>query len=87
MSECRQWLWTQKISTSTGAPKLASLSPTTEAFVENMKRAHFHVAQWYAALESDPPPLDPLNYGWEADDVNKSLYAMLVPAGVCPAPD
>lgn len=87
MSECRLQQWAKKTSKSAGAPKLCSLPPTTEAFVENMKRAHFQVAQWYAALESDPPPLAPLDYGWEADDVNRSLSAIPVPAGVSPAPD
>ncbi|KAL8566826.1 hypothetical protein ACOMHN_052224 [Nucella lapillus] len=78
--------WAKKTSKCAGAPKLCSLPPTTEAFVENMKRAHFQVAQWYAALESDPP-LGPLDYGWEADDVNRSLSAIPVPAGVSPAPE
>ena len=87
MSECRQCLWMQKTARSTGAPKLCSLPPTTEAFVENMKQAHFQVAQWYAALDSDPPPLDPRDYGWEADGINKSLSAVPVPAGVVLAPD
>ena len=45
MSECCQWLWGQKTARSMGAPKLCSLLPTTEAFVENMKRAHFQAAQ------------------------------------------
>jgi len=37
MSECRQWLWVQKTARAMGSPKLCSLPPTTEAFVENMK--------------------------------------------------
>ncbi|KAL8595126.1 hypothetical protein ACOMHN_019164 [Nucella lapillus] len=86
MSECRLQQWAKKTSKCAGAPKLCSLPPTTEAFVENMKRAHFQVAQWYAALESDPP-LAPLDYDWEADDVNRSLSAIPVPAGVSPAPE
>jgi len=85
MSECGQWLWVQKTARSMGAPKLCSLPPTTEAFVENMKRAYFQVVQWYAALDSDSPPLEPRDYGWEADGINKSLSA--VPAGVLLAPD
>jgi len=84
-SECRQWLWVHKTARSMAAPKLCSLPPTTKAFVENMKRAHFQVTQWYAALDSDPPPLDPRDYGWKADSINKSLSA--VPAGVFLAPD
>jgi len=38
-------------------------------------------------LDSDPPPLDPRDYGWEADGINKSLSAVPVPAGVVLAPD
>ena len=77
MSECRQCLWMQKTDRSTGAPKLCSLPPTTEAFVKNIKRAHFQVAQWYAALDSDPLPLDPRDYGWEADGINNPCQLCL----------
>ena len=41
----------------------------------------------YAALESDPPSLNPPDYGWKADDVNKTLYPTAVAEGVCMAPD
>jgi len=75
MSECRKRLWAQKTAKSSGAPKLCSLAPTTEAFMQNSKRAHFQVAQWYAALDSDPPPLDSQDYGWEADE-NREQVAL-----------
>ena len=81
MTECRQWLWAQKTAKSYNAPKLCSLPPTTEAFMQNAKRAHFQVAQWYAAS------LDPRDYGWEADDTNKSLLPTTVAEGVALAPD
>ena len=87
MSECRKRLWAQKTAKSCGAPKLCSLPPTTEAFMQNLKRAHLQVAQWYAALESDPPPHDPRDYGWKADDINKLLSATTVAEGDCLAPD
>jgi len=48
MSECHKWLWAQKIARSYAAPKLASLQPTTEGFLQNAKRAHFQVTQWYS---------------------------------------
>ena len=73
MSECRQLLWVQKTASSIGATKLCSLSPTTEYFVENIKQAHFKVAEWYSALDLEPPPLDPRDYDWETDGINKSL--------------
>ena len=60
---------------------------TAEAFKQNIRRAHFEVAQWYAALDPDPPPLHPREYGWEADDINKSHSATTVAQGVCMAPD
>jgi len=76
-----------KVARSYAAPKLASLPPTTEGFLQNAKRAHFQVVQWYAALESDPPSLNPLDYGWNADDINRTLYPTAVAEGVCVAPD
>ena len=87
MSECRQWLWVKKTAKSMGAPKLCSLPPTTEAFVENIKRAHFQAAHWYAALESNPPSLNPCDYGWESDTRNKTLSAVPISADVLLAPD
>ena len=65
MTECRQQLWTQKIEKSTAAPKLCFLPPTTEAFEQNVYRAHFQVAQWYSTMSGDPPPLNAVDYGWE----------------------
>ena len=55
--------------------------------MQNLKRAHLQVAQWYAALESDPPAHNPRDYGWKADDINKLLSATTVAEGVCLAPD
>ena len=61
MTDCRQRLWALKTGKNTSAaPKLCSLAPTTEAFVQNVFRCHYQVAQWYGALESHPPPLDPV---------------------------
>ena len=87
MNECRQWMKAQKTAKSSVAPKLCSLAPTTDAFKQNVKRAHFQVAQWYAAMESEPPPLDPRDYGWEADDINKLLTPITVAEGVSVAPE
>jgi hypothetical protein len=70
MTECRQWQWAEKIGKSTVAPKLCSLPPTTESFEQNVRRAHHQVAHWYNALSGDPPPLNAVEYGWEADDTN-----------------
>ena len=41
MTEARKQMWQEKLSKSlSGPPKLCSLPPTTEAFTENVKRAH-----------------------------------------------
>jgi len=45
-----EWLWAQKTARSYAAPKLASLPPTTERFLQNAKRAHFQVAAQVAKL-------------------------------------
>ena len=51
-------------------PKLYISPSLTEAFKKiNKKWARYQVAQWYASLE----PLDPRNYGWEADNPNRTL--------------
>ena len=59
MSEYRQRMWAQKTAKSSSAPELCSLAPTTEAFRQNAKRAHFQCGHWYAALDSNPQTLDP----------------------------
>ncbi len=66
----RYEVWIGKTSKRkvTGAPKLKSLPSTSEAFEQNVRRAHFHVSVWKAALEKDPPELAPTNFGWEKDE-------------------
>lgn len=87
ITECRQQVWTQKTGRSTAAPKLCGLPPTTEAFLQNVNRAHFQVAQWYSALSGDPPPLNAVEYGWEADHTNKCLIPRNMSEGVAYAPE
>ena len=87
MTECRQNLWAQKTGASISAPKLCSLPPTTEAFEQNVLRANFQVAQWYSALSGNPPPLNATEYGWEQDQVIKTLVPRNLPDGVPYAPD
>ena len=49
---CRQRMWALKSGrNTTSAPKLCSLQPATEAFVQNVSRCHYQVAHWYRALE------------------------------------
>ena len=88
MTECRQKQWATKTGNAkTAAPKLCSLPPTTEAFHQNALRAHFQVSHWLAALDIDPPELDPLEHGFVADHINKVLNPRPLAEGVKPAPD
>ena len=65
MTEACQQMWFSKVSRSkTSAPKLYSLSQTSEAFEQNVARAHLQVAIWLHALGPNPPVLDPTSYCW-----------------------
>lgn len=66
MTECRLKMWKKKTGAGTSF-KLCSLPPTTEAATENIRRAHFQVAQWLTAMSGVPPPLSPTDHGWELD--------------------
>ena len=73
--------------TTSSAPKLCMLPTTIEAFCINVLRAHLQLSHWYAALKTDPPHLDPLKFGFEADETNKVLNPVPLPTGVESAPD
>ena len=70
-TDCRQQQWAQKIGKSSAVPKVCSLPPTTEAFEQNVRRAHHQVALWYSALGGDPAAMNAVEYGWESDDTNR----------------
>ena len=53
--------------------QLCTLPPTNEACYQNVLRAHIHVVYWYASLAEDPPPLNPGESKWEADNDKKTL--------------
>ena len=72
--------------TVTRVPKLKALPPTSNAFKENVNRAHIQVCIWKHALNADPPNLDPTLYGWQKDETSKSLIPVTTPAGTKPAP-
>ena len=55
-------MWRIKTHIS-AALKLCSLPPTTEAFTENVKRAHLQAAHWKASIERTVPPIDALTHG------------------------
>ena len=88
MTEARHHMWSKKVSKSTaGAPKLKSLPPTTEAFQENVARAHFQVAVWRHSLEADPPSLEPTNNGWCKEEGSQLLCPTTVQNDVPLAPE
>ena len=65
--------------------KLCSISPTTEAFTENVHRCHLQAAIWKAALLESPPEMDATMYGWEIDHLGV-LVPRTVPSGRLSAP-
>ena len=81
MSEARLGVWTAQIGKPgmTRAPKLSSLPPTTEAFSENVKRAHLQTFIWKNALQLQPQSLEATDYGWTKNMTMKSLKPTTVP--------
>ena len=67
-------------------PKLKAIPPTLEVFKDNIKMAHFQACIGKAALDQEPPNLDPLKFGWVKDDLAKSLCAVPLPQDVPLAP-
>lgn len=87
ISEARVKSWSTKMGSSHSAqpPKLCSLPPTNEAFLENVKRAHLQTCIWKNALGA-PPSLCPEKFGYYKDNVTKLLLPVTVPANVALAP-
>ena len=78
--EARQQMWFCKVSRSkVSAPKLYSLPPTTEAFEQNVARAHLQVVIWFHALDPNPRVLDPTSYGWSQEEGSTALSPTTVP--------
>lgn len=73
MTDCRKKIWARKSGTLLAKPKLCSLPCTTEAFHENVLRARLQLAIWDSSESGEPPDMDPVMFGWEADLINKSL--------------
>ena len=84
----RQKMWANKVYQSVaGAPKLASLSSTNEAFNENVARAHLQLAVWRNALQPYPPAIDPTAFGWSLAEGSKTLIPTTLPSDTPLAPD
>ncbi len=81
MTECHQRMWALNTGKSTSsAPKLCSIPPTTPEFVQNVFRYQYQVAQWYGALEADPPTLNPEDFGWR-QTMSTKLYLLALLLG------
>ena len=79
-------MWKLKTGKSgASSPKLCSLPPTNEAFMENVRRCHLQVAIWKSALIDSPPQIEPCQYGWELDQQGV-LIPCTVSAGTNLAP-
>ncbi len=82
MTDIRYKVWASKTGRKSACllPKLKAIPPpTSQSFKENTKRAHFQACIWKAALDEEPPKLDPLKFGWVKDDSSKSLSAIPLP--------
>lgn len=87
MTEARHKIWVSRVSRSTAsAPKLKSIPPTSEAFRENVARAHLQVSLWKNALNPQPTDFSPSDYGWAKDQDSGELNPVTVPQGVALAP-
>jgi hypothetical protein len=69
------------------SPPLESLPPTTEAFLENVKRAHLQMSVWKSVKDSNPPNVEVENFGWMKDCAGKCLDPVTLPPDVKLAPD
>ena len=88
MSQIRVDLWTKKMGKKniTAAPPLKTIPPTSDAFRENVLRAHVQIAVWKSAPQPDPPPFDPTDFGWFRDESTKTLTPKTLPPDVALAP-
>ena len=82
MSSIRYKVWVSRTGRKGASilPKLKSLPPIVEAFRENVKRAHFQACIWKAALQQDPPELDPLEFGWASEGPSGAYCPVSLPS-------
>ncbi|MEL7308361.1 MAG: hypothetical protein AAGK05_11175 [Pseudomonadota bacterium] len=86
MSQARLRAWATKTGKGyTSTPRLCSLPPTSEAFEQNVKRAHYQTAVWLSI--EDLPTLNVEEFGWKKDATNKTLLPTALPITVNSAPD
>ncbi|KAG0713327.1 hypothetical protein GWK47_016453 [Chionoecetes opilio] len=75
----RHWISSMGRKNAASVHQLKTLPPTSEAFVENMKRAHFQACIWRSALTSEAPDMDNLENGWVSDDDFGVLMPVILP--------
>ena len=87
MTQTRLLVWGKK--TGRGkitASHLCELPPTTEAFIQNIKRAHYQAIIW-RNIDIDPRNLDLECYGWKKDREKKISIPIMLPGNTPPAPN
>jgi len=88
MSETRWKVWAFKTGqASSTPPKLCCLPPTTEAFEENVKRAHYQAIEWRTLEDINPPKLNPELYGWTRNTTLRRLQPTSLPVKMNLAPE
>ncbi|KAG0726917.1 hypothetical protein GWK47_004152 [Chionoecetes opilio] len=75
----RHWISSMGIKSAASVHQLKTLPLTSEAFVENVKRAHFQACIWRSALTGEAPDMDPLENGWVSDDDFSVLMPVTLP--------
>ena len=63
-------------------PQALHTANNNRSFPHECAKTHLQLSHWYAALKTDPPHLDPLKFGFEADETNKVLNTAPLPTGV-----
>ena len=87
MSDVRFNIWQHKRARGKSQSfKLASLPPTSAAFRLHVHWAHYQACLWTSALNSDPPRINPADFGWKASTDNHILLPVPLPAGTMAAP-
>ncbi|KAJ8334026.1 hypothetical protein SKAU_G00413450 [Synaphobranchus kaupii] len=88
MSHTRLLVWGKKNGKGhMSAPNLAALPLTTEAFIENVKRAHFQAILWRNVNVNLPSALNPEEFGWKKYTCNRSLSPTNLPEDAKFVPD
>ncbi|KAG0724080.1 hypothetical protein GWK47_041399 [Chionoecetes opilio] len=75
----RHWISSMGRKSAASVHQLKTLPLTSEAFVENVKRAHFQACIWRSALTGEAPDMDPLENGWVSDDDCGVLMPVTLP--------